>query len=443
MERRDFVKLCSLTGLTVVAGVALDGDTAEAAPYEGNFFINIAAMGGWDATSIVDPKGDALNDGMNKYPTAAIPKESNGVSWAPMSLSPDVINNQNALDGATAFETFMAANFNRLLVINGIDNQTNSHDVGQRASVTGNGAENSAAFGAVASAALNPSAPMGFISYGGYSGTGGLAPVTRLGSTELIKRLAYPYRRYRSDNEEEQYFSDAQVEMIAKSREARFTGKFAEQRLPRVRTALNTLYLSRLGQNELKKLVAYLPTGELKPGLAGAVELAGAAYKAGLAVACNLDSRAGWDHHGGVDVNVSNSLGTLFDAEAGFPAALDVLAELEIDSKTMVSITSDFGRTPNYNDGDGKDHWPVTSMIITGALDGKKIKSGVKGGSTDGHEPLGVDSVSGTVGGDLTIRPAHIQNAMRRLAGILESDAAKMAPTTEDPSELVNLIELS
>jgi hypothetical protein len=46
-------------------------------------------------------------------------------------------------------------------------------------------------------------------------------------------------------------------------------------------------------------------------------------------------------------------------------------------------------------------------------------------------------------GGDLTIRPAHVQNAMRRLAGILESDAAKMAPTTEDVGELVNLIELS
>ena len=442
MERRDFIKLCSLTGLTVVAGVALDGDTAEAAPYEGNFFINIAAMGGWDVTNIVDPKGDKI--GMNKYPTTAIEPQSNGVAWAPLSLSTDVVGNQNAVDGALAFESFMTANWNKLLIINGIDQQTNSHDVGQRSSVTGNGAENSAAFGAVASAALNPSAPMGFISYGGYSGTAGLAAVTRLGNTELIKRLAYPYRTYRNqDNEEEQYYSDAQVEMIAKSREARFNGKYAAQRLPRVRTALNTLYLSRLGQNELKKLVAFLPTGELQEGLAGAVQLAGAAYKAGLAVACNLDSGAGWDHHGDVDVNVANSLGRLFSATAGLPAALKVLADLDIDSKTLVTVTSDFGRTPGYNDGNGKDHYPVTSMIVTGGMNGKAIKSGVKGGTTDGHEPLGVDSASGTVGGDLTIRPAHVQNAMRRLAGILESDAAKQAPTTESVDELVNLIELS
>ena len=436
MERRDFIKLCSLTGLTVVAGVSLDGDTAEAAPYEGNFFINIHAGGGWDVTNIVDPKGDA--NGMNKYPTSAIPKESNGVSWAPLSLSPDAQGDP----GAIAFETFMAANFNKLLIINGIDQQTNSHDVGSRAAVTGNGAENSAAFGAVASAALNPSAPMGFISYGGYSGTGGLASVTRLGNTELIKRLAYPYRRYATDNEEDQYFSDAQVDMIAKSREARFNGKYAAQRLPRVRTALNTLYLSRLGQNELKKLVNYLPQGDIMDGIAGAVQLAGAAYKAGLAVACSLDSGAGWDHHGNVDASVANSLGALFDVDRGFPAALNVIKDLEIDSKTMVTITSDFGRTPGYNDGNGKDHWPVTSMIITGAIDGKPIKSGVKGGSTDGHEPLTVDSATGVVGGDLTIRPAHVNNAMRRLAGILESDAAKMAPTTEDAGELVNLIEL-
>jgi len=441
MERRDFIKLCSLTGLTVVAGVSLDGDTAEAAPYEGNFFINIAANGGWDVTSIVDPKGNA--NGMNKYPTAAIQTASNGVSWAPLSLSPDLANNQNAIDSALVFENFMADNASKLLIINGIDNQTNSHDVGQRASVTGNGAENSAAFGAVASAALNPSAPMGFISFGGYSGTAGLAAVTRMGNTEVIKRLAYPYRRYATDNEEETYYSDSQAAVIAKAREDRFKGKYAGQRLPRVRTAMNTLYLSRLGQNELKKLVAFLPS-ELLPGLAGATQLAGAAYKAGLAVACNLDSGAGWDHHGDVDTNVANSLGQLFSATEGFPAALNVLADLDIDDKTLVTVTSDFGRTPMYNDGNGKDHWPVTSMIVAGAINGKAIKPGVKGGSSDGHEPLAVDSATGVVGGgELTIKPAHVQNAMRRLAGILESDAAKMAPTTEDATKLVDLIELS
>jgi hypothetical protein len=157
---------------------------------------------------------------------------------------------------------------------------------------------------------------MGF-PYGGYR-----RPAAHFASaTPSLTAFAYPYRTYRNQDNEEQYYSDAQVEMIAKSREARFNGKYAAQRLPRVRTALNTLYLSRLGQNELKKLVAFLPTGELQEGLAGAVQLAGAAYKAGLAVACNLDSGAGWDHHGDVDVNVANSLGRLFSATAASPVA--------------------------------------------------------------------------------------------------------------------------
>ncbi len=443
MERRDFIKLCSMTGLTVVAGVSLDGKPAQAAPYTGTFWVSISANGGWDVTSIVDPKGN--NSGgvlMNKYPTSAIPSDPNGVSWAPMSQSPDIIGNVNAEAQAANFETWMAANAKDLLVINGVDNQTNAHDVGQRASVTGNAAEGSAAFGALAAAALQPNAPMGFVSFGGYSGTNGLAPVTRMGDTDTIKLLAFPYRRF-PDDAEALWFSDEQAAMIAKAREARFKDKFAKQRLPRVRTALNTLYLSRLGQNELKQLVEYLPD-ELLPGMAGAFQLAGAAYKAGLCVAATLDTGAGWDHHGAVDTNVTNSLGTLFDPVEGLPAALNVLEDMGIKEKTFISLQSDFGRTPGYNDGDGKDHWPITSMIITGYVDGKKVKPGVKGGTTPGHEALPVDSDRGIVseGGDLTIKPGHVQNALRRLAGVLDSDAARLNPTTEDANVLQNLIEL-
>ena len=139
MERRDFLKLCSMTGLTVVAGSALSGSEAEAAEYTGTFFVNIAQMGGWDVTNIVDPKGaatqadaeaNAPTDTMNRFLKANIPVASNGVSWAPLSQSADLANNPQAQADALTFETFMEANAERMLVINGIDYQTNSHDVG-------------------------------------------------------------------------------------------------------------------------------------------------------------------------------------------------------------------------------------------------------------------------------------------------------------------------
>ncbi|MBK6516619.1 MAG: DUF1501 domain-containing protein [Polyangiaceae bacterium] len=454
MERRDFLKLCSMTGLTVVAGSALSGSEAEAAEYSGTFFVNIAQMGCWDVTNICDPKGapsaeaaagNAPTDTMNRYLTSAIPVASNGVSWAPLSQSADLANNAAAQAQALVFETFMEANAERMLVINGIDYQTNSHDVGARLSVTGNAAENTAAFGAVAAAALLPNAPMGFVGFGGYTGTGGLTAVTRLGNIDVIKRLAYPYRRDPNDPEA-LYYNDAQAEMIAKAREARFNSKMGQQRLPKLRGAMNTLYLSRLGQNELKRLVDYLPEGDaLLDGIAGAVQLAAAAYKAGLCVAVSISSNAGWDHHGTVDTNIANSLGRLFDPDQGVPRALQVLEDVEIADKTLLSLTSDFGRTPGYNDGNGKDHWPITSNIFMGAVNGRPIKSGVKGGTDDRHQALGVNPDTGVLdeSSSLTIKAGHIQNALRRLAGILDSEAASKQPTTESPAELENLIELT
>lgn len=454
MERRDFIKLCSMTGLAVVAGTTLDNNEAEAAQYDGTFFINIHQGGGWDVTNVCDPKGAASAaeaglpppcDTMNRYLASQIPEDpTSKVRWAPLSQSLELAGNQNAINSALRMEAFFEANAAKMLVINGIDYQTNSHDVGARLAVTGNAAENTAAFGAVAAAALLPSAPMAFVGFGGYTGTAGLTAVTRLGNTDVIKRLAYPYRRD-PNNADSLSYTDESAAIIAKARDERFAAKHAQQRLPKLKNAMNTLYLSRLGQNELKRLVDYLPTEEdLLDGLAGAVQLSIAAYRAGLCVATSL-STGGWDNHGDVDPSIANSLGNLFNPESGAPRALQVIEDAGLSNKTLLSFTSDFGRTPGYNDGNGKDHWPIASMILMGGVNGKAIKPGVKGGTDERHESVGVNATTGVPesGSPLTIKSGHIHNALRRLAGILESDAAKMQPTTESVSELTELIELA
>lgn len=453
MERRDFLKLCSMTGLSVVAGSALSGREAHADSYSGTLFIACQQMGGWDVTSICDPKGcasaaeqnaPAPMTAMNRYLTSNIWKNlTTGVQWAALSTSPQVIQNQQSLDGALAMENFFEAWSGKMLVINGVDHQTNSHDVGARLAVTGNAAENSAAFGAIASAALLPNAPMGYVGFGGYNGTAGLTAVTRLGNIEVVKRLAYPYRRD-PNTPDNLYFSDDQAAMIAKAREDRFNTKFAGQRLPKLKTAMNTLYLSRLGQNELKKLVDYLPAQEdLLNGLAGAVQLTAAAYKAGLCVAASL-STGGWDNHGNVDTSVANALGNLFDPAEGIPMALQVLEDQGISDKTLLHLCSDFGRTPGYNMGDGKDHWSYTSHIFMGSIGGKKIKPGVKGGSDQFHQGLEVNVDDGTLqeGTGVWIKSANINNNLRSLAGILDSEPSVKQPTTSDAAELPNLIEV-
>jgi len=339
---------------------------------------------------------------------------------------------RNARDYA-AMETFFETWSGKMLVINGVDHQTNAHDVGARLSVTGNAAENSASFGAVASAALLPNAPMGYVGFGGYTGTGGLTAVTRLGNIDVIKRLAYPYRRD-PDSEDQLYFNDEQAALIAKAREDRFNTRFAAQRLPKLKTAMNTLYLSRLGQNELKKLVDFLPgPDQLLNGLAGAVQLTAAAYKAGLCVSMSMGT-GGWDNHGDVDVNVAQAVGNLFDPNEGIPMCLKLLQDAGILDKTLLMMASDFGRTPGYNMGNGKDHFAFTSYIVMGGVNGKAIKPGVKGGTNERQAALDVDPTTGVLkeGTGLTIKAPHIHNNLRSLAGIAESEPARRQPTTAD-----------
>lgn len=87
-----------------------------------------------------------------------------------------------------------------------------------------------------------------------------------------------------------------------------------------------------------------------------------------------------------------------------------------LQDRVTVLVGSDFGRTPFYNDGNGKDHWNVTSMMAMGA--------GVRGnrviGGTDDHvEALKINPVSLSLDANgITLTPEHIHVALRQLAGV-------------------------
>jgi hypothetical protein len=453
MERRDFLKLCSMTGLAVVAGTTASASTEAAELYDGPLHLFVHQGGGWDVTSVCDPKGssEGETDPMNKYPVSAIEGQATqgNIRWAPMELSPDT----QADPRAGANRAFFTKHANDLLVINGIDMMTNSHDVGTRAIWAGDLTEGKPTVAALIAAAFMPEGPMSFVSFGGYDVTGGVIAATRLGNVEAIKRLAFPYRRDPSD-EASLYLTEATQSRIADARKARHEARIAKQRLPRVRESMSVLYLSRLGQNELKRLVGELDKigGNLEQGLAGATQLVIAAYKAGLCVSANL-STGGWDTHGNNDTGVVNALNGLLgdpnrsggegDRHTGVTRMMELLEESDIRDNSVVYMGSDFGRTPGYNEGNGKDHWAVSSMMVMGSVRGRRIAGNRVVGATDErHNPLDVDTKTLEVGSGKRIKPGHVQNAIRRLAGIEEAEIVRNFPTTEDPGEFANLIEL-
>jgi hypothetical protein len=430
LDRRDFIKMCGVAGLSVTVGSMSDKE-ASAAEAPHSFAILYHAGGGWTVTHMMDPKAGIGTgaDAMGNY-------TQNGtvgnLSWAMLETLP------NANGAGTEQTTFFQRHYQELLVINGIDMATNAHDVGTRAIWAGDMAEGKPTVAALIAAGLAPGAPMGYVSAGGYDTTAGVSPATRLGNINAVKKIAFPYRA-QADQEDSLYLTEGAQGLIQTARQERFDVRSKQQRLPRLNTALNRLHLSRLGQNELKLLMDYLPTGQLEQGMVGSVQLAAAAFRAGLCAAVSIGS-GGWDNHDQVDQNM---LGNTADLYPQISRITEILEEVGIRDRSAIFMGSDFGRTPGYNGGQGKDHWAVSSMMVMGYVNGQKIAGNrVVGQTTDGHDPVPLDPNTMQPGGSKRITVGHIQNSIRKLYGIQDTDAARLFPSNAPISEFADLMTL-
>lgn len=415
MDRRDFIKLASMAGLGVVVGGLPSADEAKAADqaYTGPLWLTIHAGGGWDPTSGCDPKGaqSAMDtDPMNTYLASDIMK------IGPFSVAPYYIDPAD-----TRYADFYTKYQSQLMVINGIDTQTNSHDVGTRVTWSGSLMENRASFAALVAAHYGQQLPMAYISNGGYDTTGGAIPVTRVGDQNVIQRIAYPdLIDPNNTNNPTPFHAQDVTAMMLDARYKRMQAYMAKQHLPRIQHSMSTLFTSRLGQNELKKLSEFLPPpNEIGQGLVRQINFAIAAYRAGICIAANL-STGGFDTHGNNDQQQFPRQATILE---GMDFAMTKSAEVGIGDKVVVMVGSDFGRTPGYNDQQGKDHWNITSMLLMGAgIPGGKVI----GQTTDRHGPMKLDPVSLQPNeSGITLKPGHIHRALRKLAGITDSNVLK------------------
>ena len=101
----------------------------------------------------------------------------------------------------------------------------------------------------------------------------------------------------------------------------------------------------------------------------------------------------------------------------GIAYVLHRAEELQIREKLVVIAQSEMGRTPNYNKGDGKDHWSIGSIMFLGP--------GIKGnrviGATDEKQfavPLDPQTLTTVAAQGIRVRPEHVHEALRQFAGI-------------------------
>jgi len=451
MKRRHFLHMLAATGMT--ASLPLTSQRAFAAAPD-KFLVIVNAGGGWDPTSLCDPKGNlgqyaqerpgANNGGsINSVPLSLTKRDAlSGIQWSdtPIIDGSTESPGTNTLRVDDQFDSFFEAYSNRLTVINGIDNGTNNHNTGNRATWSGSLEMGYPSLAALFAASQNPGLPMAYISNGGYDFTASLVSRARANSAGFIDDLADPnsdeylYRTNDTSTESADIFSQIKL-----AQEQRLERQKANAKLPLRREQLNQLFTVREQDNDLSRLSiekdlieANLPTNNhmhnRDQGFKRQASLVAAAFKAGIAASANI-STGGFDTHGNHDSSQYQSLGDLLE---GIIYLQQALAEAGIADRTTVVVGSDFGRTPYYNSSSGKDHWPVTSMMVVhpqGSGKGGKVF----GASTDKFrsQPLDLSSGQAHVNGQL-LTPAHVNLALRKELGIADNELSLGYPINVD-----------
>ncbi len=421
MRRRDFIKTLAAAGLC--AGQPWLNSPVQAAtltPYKGKFFVSISADGGWDVTSFCDPKANsAINHWAGSQSVQSI--QDSPIQYAPFAHNSD----------------FFQTHHKNMLVINGIDCQTNAHEAGVRHVWSGQLGHGYPSFSAIAAATLGANLPLAYISNGGYKETSGITQYTLMQDPTSLKKLVFPnqFLDYDSGGDwdpAKQYHRSATMAIVQRAKMDRLTRLRGRNQLtPKQVNSLNDLFNARVGVDQLAPLAQTMPDtlvsntdndGEWNP-LMRQAQIALASYEAGLCVAADL-TMWGFDTHSEHDVKHTTALQKL---QNGIDYLWQEAARRGIDDKLVVLVSSDFGRTPEYNDGDGKDHWPITSSIIMSK--GQSWTNQVVGATSNSHDALKIDPTTLALNdAGIIIQPKHIQQAMRRLAGIEEHTISQMFP---------------
>jgi uncharacterized protein (DUF1501 family) len=413
--RRNFLKCCTAVGLGLAAPVTSIAapradERRELPPYPGPYYLVLNASGGWDTTLLMDPKGVG---GINRLYTAAQIQQQGRHRFAPT---------EEHRQGGLSNEAFFASFGHELLVVNGLDYSVNNHSPCSRYMATGK--LDSLAyptFAALVAACQGPDCPLAFLTFGNYSATGNLVAMSRVPYLPSLQRIANADAI--EGNPKAPYHDEFALSRIEQALAERRTARQQSALLPRSQRAESMLYAAQVNSKALSRVVPFIPKEIPKQRIAQQAEIALASFRAGVCVSANL-SIGQFDSHANNDTDQLKLIPELLEGVAGL---LRRAEELQIRERLVVIIQSEMGRTPNYNSGNGKDHWSIGSIMFLGpGIRGDRVI----GGTDDGQFAIKVNPQTlqlQPTDGQL-IRPEHIHEALRQYAGIHQHPASRRFP---------------
>lgn len=410
-NRRQFLKFLS------TASVALAHPSfvfaKNSTPFAGKFVLTLQAQGGWDVTCFCDPKENQPGEEViTHWSKTQRTQQAGNLSYAP------VANNQ----------VFFERHHRKILIINAVDAQTNAHSIGETANWSGRTADGYPSLTALYAAANAPHLPMSYMSFGGWSRSAGLLRPTILGHN--VSQLR-GFLRAGIDDRGQELVDPAIWSLIRQMHTQQAQSMLADESLLETSHRARTAYMNALQSSDaLSQFAELLPdSNELSSisqgnRLISQAHYALLAFKAGVSVSADL-VEGGYDSHADNDTQQFKLLGELTDA---LNYVWDFAEAIDIADRLIVVVGSDFSRTPHYNSGNGKDHWPVGSYLIMEK--GVPYTNRVIGKTDEGQNAFALDIGTMNVAqqGGVKLLPAHVQKALRRYLGLETSTVTQAFP---------------
>ena len=412
MKRRDILKGSLLLG---AASLGSSIPRLYAAPdegYAGRLLVTVQCDGGWDVTNFCDPKLNQPGEKeITQWSKDADIQVAGNIQYAPIG------NNQSF------FENY----FQDMLVINGVDMQTNSHTTGVLHNWSGRNKEGYPTITSLFAANSAPEQPLSYLNFGGYSETANLIRYSRLkdlGSlvdvlnTRSMNNGGETPIRTESDMSRIRMFQREKTDRLLSSSES----------LHRYKLNLGFFNNALTSKTSLSRLTNFLPeqadmeglqslNNKIKSSLRDQVRLTVSALASGLTSASDL-WLGHFDTHNDNEFEQALLLSHLTDALQLFWQQAE---EKGFADRVTMLIGSDFGRTPHYNSNNGKDHWPIGSVIVMEK--NASWTNRVVGQTDEGHNALSINPK--TLERDdrygSKIHPQHVHKALRRHLGIENS----------------------
>ena len=162
-------------GATTLTGLA--GPLLAQTSYAGKYLLSIQLDGGADFTSFCDPKINIAGEPeINRWARTADIQQVGNLSYAPFA------------GNAQFFEKY----FQDILVLNGVDAQTNSHTVGITNNWSGRNSAGFPTITALMAAQNGPELPLAYLNFGGFGSTEGIVRSTRIEDLNQMRNLIYP-----------------------------------------------------------------------------------------------------------------------------------------------------------------------------------------------------------------------------------------------------------